>query len=75
MTNRELARKIAALEKELASYEEQEAHMIKRRRELQQNGATRGALLRSKLELEGVTEHINELRLKLWGLRQLNLPG
>lgn len=75
MTGKDVARKIAALEKELYSYEEQEANMIRRRRELQQSGATRGALLRNKLELDGVVDHINELRLKLWGLRQLNLPG
>lgn len=75
MTNKEVKRQIGRLERELESYEQQEKRLIKRRTELNCMHATASAKLRNRLELQGICDHIGELRLRLWGLRQLNLPG
>lgn len=74
MTNTDVRRKIAALERELESYEEQKERIVRRRMELCCRRAAGAIMERSRLELNGVLSHINELRLKIWGLKQLNLP-
>lgn len=75
MDGREVKKRIRRLEKELASYEQQEERLIKRRMELNCMRSTESAKMRNRLETKGVQDHISELRLRLWGLRQLNLPG
>ena len=75
MTRKELERKIHRLEVELAACEAEEARLIEKRREMSMRRATADAKMRNRLELNAVIEKENDLRLKLWGLRQLNLPG
>ena len=75
MDGRDVKKQIRRLEKELAFYEQQEKRLINRRTELNCMRCTEGAKMRNRLELKGVHDHICELRLRLWGLRGLNLPG
>lgn len=75
MTQREVERRIQKLETELAACEAEEKRLAKRVLEMNMRRVTPDAKARKRLELKAVTEKINGLRLQLWGLRNLNLPG
>ena len=75
MTRREAERRIQKLEAELAACEAEEKRLAKQMLEMNMRRVTQDAKTRKRLELKAVAEKINDLRLQLWGLRNLNLPG
>ena len=75
MNRESLKRKISRLEAELAACETEEARLARQLREMNMHRALPEAKTRKRLELKTASEKVNGLRLKLWGLRNLNLPG
>ena len=75
MTRESLKRKISRLEAELAACEAEESRLARQLREMNMRRVLPEAKTRKRLELKAASEKVNGLRLKLWGLRQLNLPG
>lgn len=75
MNRESLKRKISRLEAELAACEAEETRLAHQLQEMNMHRVLPDAKARKRLELKAATEKVNELRLTLWGLRNLNLPG
>lgn len=75
MSTSELKGKIRRTERELKRAEEKQRRLVNRYTELRHAKAPENIMARYRLELNGATDHINELRLQLWGLNNLSLPA
>ena len=75
MRSETLKQKIRRLEAELAACEAEEARLARQLREMNMHRVLPEAKTRKRLKLKTASEKVNGLRLKLWGLRNLNLPG
>lgn len=75
MSAREVKKKIRGAERELEKCSGELKRMEERYAELSFGRKPESILTRYKLEMKGKMERINDLRLQLWGLRQLNLPA
>jgi len=65
MSRKEVGRKIGYAERELKRAEAKRRKLENRYMELRCSGAPENILIRYKLELKGVMDYINELRLRL----------
>lgn len=80
MTAFEVAPRIAELTAQITEKEADLAHKVNRRLELSAKATANTAakqrfIARLKTEIHHDTDEINNLKTKLWGLQELNLPG